>query len=262
MVSDLVAASVPVLAVSFQGYEVTLPASWPYVEAVFQVAMRHGIDRSFITNGMLLSRWTERVRVLEPSRISVSVDGADAKTNDALRGVRGALDATVDSVTRFLTDAPDFNDRVAIASTLYLSKNLNSLKRMPALLHKLGLRRWALSAELGVREGKKRLVDDPSDVFEALSELVHLGKKQGLSVHVNDEFGRFSRRGRTSGFVSLPRRDSIVRVEPAGYVRVGEELMRAFDPARERRYDPAHDSFAEVLGCSRREAPVRCGEPT
>ena len=118
---------------SFQGYEVTLPASWPYLEAVFRIAMRHEIDRSFITNGMLLSRWTERVRVLEPSRISISIDGADAKTNDALRGVRGALDATVDSVTRFLTDAPDFNDRVAIASTLYLSKNLNSLKRMPAL---------------------------------------------------------------------------------------------------------------------------------
>ena len=34
--SDIYDAGIPIQAISFQGYEVTLPRSWPYLEAVFR----------------------------------------------------------------------------------------------------------------------------------------------------------------------------------------------------------------------------------
>ena len=65
-VSDFVDAAIPILTVNFQGYEVTLPESWPYVEAVFGYAAQHNLPRAFVTNGMLLHKWTDRVLALEP----------------------------------------------------------------------------------------------------------------------------------------------------------------------------------------------------
>ena len=250
IVDVLVSAGVPVHSISFQGYEVTLPTSWPYVEAAFAAANRHGIDKGFITNGMLLHRWIDRVRELDPSRIAISIDGSDEETHDSLRGLAGALMATNESVLRFLEHAPEFRDRLAVASTLFLRKNKESLLGMPAVLHRLGLSRWALSAGLKVQDGKKQPIDEIEELADAFAALIEVGEREGLQVHVNDEFGRLRGRGRKrpSGFRSLRRPNSIVRVEPAGYVRVGPELLEAFDPKTARSYDPARDSFLDVIG--------------
>ena len=88
-VEQFVEAKVPIRSVTFQGYEVTLPASWPYLEVAFAVAREHEVARDFITNGMLLHKWTDRVEALDPQRISVSLDGSDPQTTTRSAGSEG-----------------------------------------------------------------------------------------------------------------------------------------------------------------------------
>ena len=157
-VSDFVESEHDIQTVSFAGYEVTLPAAWPYVEAAFSVAIRHGLRRSFITNGMLLSKWTDRIDALDLHQITVSLDGATAAENDRLRGLPGAFGATVRSVTRFAEAAPRFRSRLVVASCLYDDANVASLEEMPRLLASLGIRGWTLSA---VARSSNRCIEFP-----------------------------------------------------------------------------------------------------
>ena len=256
LIEQLRDAEIPILSISFQGYEVTLPQSWPYVEAVFTAANRHGVQKGFVTNGMLLHKWADRICALDPERISVSLDGSDPATNDPIRGLSGAWRATTESVDRFLRRAPMYRDRLAVVSTLMLDRNLESLRAMPSLLQRLGLRRWSISPELAVSNGKKACAHAPGDVAEALAELRMVGLNHGLETHVVDEFGRLPAAGErdTSSFKSLYQTDFLVRVEPSGHVRVGNEIGTVFDPATARRFDPRKNHIAEVIGYRQREA--------
>ena len=255
-VAQLAEAGVPVLSISFQGHEVTLPKSWPYVEAVFAEAERYGIPTGFVTNGMLLHKWTRRIQMLDPERITVSLDGPDAATNDPIRGLPGAFEATVSSVRRFLAEAPEMRDSLAIASTVHLAKNSKALLRMPTVLSNLGVTRWVLGVELEVRGGRKRMVDDSSALERALGLLLDAGKGAGLKVHVSDEFGRLPERDRHSSmdYRTLYSSDFLIRVEPAGYVLVGDEIRTAFDRSQARRFHPKRDHFVDVIGYEARAA--------
>ena len=258
-VEQFTSAKVPILAVSFQGYEVTLPQSWPYVEAVFAAVQKKRIDRGFVTNGMLLHKWTDRIVALDPSRIAISLDGSEPATHDPIRGLAGAFDSTLRSVERFLARAPDFRDRLVVASTVNVETNYRSLRRMPTVLRSLGIRRWALSAELCVVDGRKRPKNSPKRTVSALCSLVELGVREGVKTHVNDELGRFAqeRRRDPSVFKALYHPSFLVRVEPAGFVRVGHEVTEVFDPRRARRFDPKVDDIVEVMGYLESEARLR-----
>ena len=187
---------------------------------------------------------------LEPSRVAVSLDGADPETNDPIRGLRGAFEATVRSLEHYIAADPRAQDRLVVASTLSLETNYASLQSMPPLLDRLGIRRWALSVKLSVADGKKRLAQEPESLVDALLALVALGQRYGIRTHVNDELGRFpeARRRHPTIFKTLYHPDFVIRVEPAGFVRVGREMTEVFDPATARRYDPEVDDIVEVMG--------------
>ena len=167
-VECFVEAGIDVRAITFQGYEVTLPASWPYLEATFTVGQRFGLRRSFITNGMLLHKWTNRIVSLAPHRITVSIDGSSSEVNDPIRGIRGAFRATTMSVRRMLGSAPKLGPRLAIASTLFGEENYASLLGVPVLARELGVTRWMVSAAATYEDGKHRIVGEPDRVLEVL----------------------------------------------------------------------------------------------
>ena len=249
-VEQLVGADIPILSASFQGYEVTLPKSWPYVEAVFAVAKRHGIRRSFITNGMLLDRWADRIRALEPSRIAISLDGADPVAHDRLRGLPGAFLAATRAIGRFIEAAPSFRSRLSVASTLYDEANFRSLQEMPKLLTSLGVSRWVLGFELAVRNGVEVPVQSKSTLVGWLSALQSAAAEYDLRFHINDEFGFFQDGTKSSVLSAKGLFDPsfLLRVLPTGQVHVGSEVVREYRPRPSRLWHPDRNHISDVMG--------------
>ena len=247
LVHELVGEDMAILSVAFQGYEVTLPRSWPYVEATFAAAAEHGLRRSFITNGMLLHKVADRVDALDPARISVSLDGADATVNDRLRGLEGAFEATLRSLRVFLKKAPRFQERLVIASCLYDEDNFRSLLALPLLARELGLQRWALSLELREQDGRARPCAAPSTVTRWIRELSQAAAAHGVECHVNDEFGFFEGLDPTLPIHRVFNANFLYRVEPSGHIRVGHEILDVWDPASARPWHPGVDRAIDVV---------------
>ena len=234
---------------AFQGYEVTLPRSWPYVEAVFQLAQEHGIRRGFITNGMLLHKWTGRLVALDPQHVTVSLDGATAVENDRLRGLEGAFAATVNSVRCSLAAAPQLLSRLAVASCVYDEANFRSLLRMPELLRDLGIAHWALSWELRRDGDTARPVQPRAVVFRWLSALKEAADATGVAFHTSDDHGVLEESDREAlSARSVYNLSFMYRLDPLGYVRTGDELLDAWSPKAARRWDPERDNAVDIVG--------------
>ena len=241
-------AKVPVLSVAFQGYEVTLPASWPYVESVFEVAKDHDVRRGFVTNGMLLHKWTDRLLALDPQHVTISLDGACPEENDRLRGLTGAFDATVRSVRRTLAQAPRFAERMVVASTVYDEANMRSLLEMPTLLQKLNVHRWAVGWALKKDGDVARSVHDRNVVFQWLSALKDAADKADILFHTADDFGMLGESDRQALRArSVYNRSFLYRLDPRGYVRTGESLLDGWSAEKAQRWDPATDDAVEVV---------------
>ena len=247
---ELIEEEVPIAGVTFQGYEVTLPSSWPYVEALFTVAKARGIRRSFITNGMLLHKWTDRIVHLDPERISISLDGASAEVNDALRGLPGAFETTLSSVRRFLEAAPHFAKRLAIVSTLYHGANVRSLIDLPALMTELGTTRWSLGVELCLVGEEVRPAHDRIVLGHWLDELHGAAQRAGVTCHVSDEFDFFGDDPNRSWEVDVKTvfdSERIARFDPTGTVRLGREILTEWAVGAGRRWDPPNVSAVQTL---------------
>ena len=245
-VEGFVAAGLPVRAVTFQGFEVTLPASWKYLEAVFAVAVRHRIRRSFITNGMLLHKWVERIRALDPHRITVSVDGATPEVNDPIRGLDGAFVATMGSVGKTLAQAPELAARFAVASTLYGDENYESLLSMPTVVGALGIPHWMVSAAATYEGGRHRIAASQEETLERFQRLEQAAVAAGLRFHVNDELGQFRSSVRGSAIKRVPEPLRLLRLDPSGGIRAGEDILDAWDENQVRRWDPRKDDPVDV----------------
>ena len=247
-VEQFVAAGVPLLSVKFQGYEVTLPRSWLYLEAVFEVAKRHEIRRGFITNGMLLHRWTARIQALDPARITVSLDGASPETNDPARGLSGAFRATTESLRHFLRDAPEFRDRVAVASVLRERDNFKSLREMPRLLNALGVSRWLVSLELGLSESGVVPTVPTDGVLERFAELQRCAERHRIRFHASDEAGKLPPDQATEVRIHRPPHPRLFyRMDPTGGVQVGDTLFQRFDCKEVLRWRPEGPSAPTLV---------------
>lgn len=101
-----------------------------------------GLDLNMETNGTLITRESARhlKRETNVHFISVSIDGADAKTHDAFRGVPGAFDAALGGLG-YLTDAGYTNVQVIMCVH---RGNLNQVDD----LVKLAARRGAKSVKI------------------------------------------------------------------------------------------------------------------
>ena len=249
-VERFVEAGVPVRALAFQGYEVTLPGSWPYLDAVFRFSRRHAIRCSFITNGMLLHKWASEIAELAPRRVSISLDGAEPAVHDPLRGISGAFDTTIASIERFLRAAPAMRPRLAVASSLYDEGNFRSLLALPPVLEKLGIRQWMVVGGAAVEDRQQVLSVSASQLSEWFQQLSEVAASSGLRFYISDEFGQFrDASGDTPGLQLRHVFDLrfFYRVYPAGYVRVGREFLESWDTGRYRRWDPSIDDPLDVV---------------
>ena len=243
---------IPIQAITFQGYEVTLPSSWPYLEAVMADAQKRGIRRGFITNGMMLHKWTDRIAAMGPMRVCVSLDGATPAANDPIRGLPGAFHTTVRSIRKFLDEAPQCATWMAVNSCLYDEANFRSLLQMPRLLRSLGIPRWSLAVELRVEQGRQRPAHAKGVVRGWLEQLEKASTAEGIRVHFNDEFAFFGHDRRDPDGLFLAKRllqpELLYRVWPTGHVGVGPEVLQAWDAKNVRRWNPETDDAVEIVG--------------
>ena len=248
-VEHFVNSEVPILTLSFQGYEVTLPRSWPYLESVFSLAKRHRMRRSFVTNGMLLARFADRLDDLSPDRIAVSLDGASPPPNDRLRGLPGAFDATTRSVRRFLRAVPRLRDRVIVLSTLYDEENVRSLIEMPRLLRDMGVSQWMVSSGLQMSQDTAAPAHEIARLRTWFAQLRDAAAEEGVRFHVSDEFGLLEREDREQ--LSARRvfnLDFLYRLDPTGGIRVGSEILKPWKQSHVRQWHPSSDDAVEVSG--------------
>ncbi len=86
--------------VIFSGGEPLVRNDWEHLAAV---AGTRGLPTALATNGTLVDTDTaERIRAAGFGRVSVSIDGADAKTHDTLRGITGSYRRTMRGIDLLL----------------------------------------------------------------------------------------------------------------------------------------------------------------
>ena len=255
-VRQFVQARVPIASVTFQGYEVTLPRSWPYLEAAFEVAREFDLCRSFITNGMLLHKWTDRIREIDPTRLTVSLDGASARVNDRHRGLDGAFDATVHSLRQLVEAVPSLVPRIAVASTLYDEDNASSLLKMPRFLSELGISRWVLTPHLRMEGDRARTVRPAAWTARWFRQFEEVATSHAIRCHINDEFGFFDQELRQlSTAEPWPKLNIkrifdprfLLRIDPLGHIRSGASILEPWSPDSPR-WDPKTDNAVDVAG--------------
>ncbi len=248
-VDELMNSGANVLTVCFQGYEVTLPQSWPYVEAVFSHSGASDTRRCFITNGMRLHALIDQIIHVDPTRIAVSLDGADSATNDRHRGVEGAWERTLKSMDLFIRAEPSMQERLMVASVLYEESNFASLLRMPALMADRGITSWCLGLEVaGGDAGEIRLAEDPDKLIDQLSMLDHAAQESGISFFVGDEFSLIEMYDIDRSFIKrLPNSVEFLRLLPSGHLYCGKEAMRHSARPNDPCWRPDDENFVTFL---------------
>ena len=249
-VERFVEAEVPIQAVAFQGYEVTLPQSWPYLREVFRFCRPHSIRCSFITNGMLLHKWAEEVAEMQPRRISISFDGSDPEVHDALRGPAWLVQCDGHK-HRTLSETRSLHAfRAGGSLDLYDEQNFRSLLKLPRVLTRLGIRQWMVVGGVAV-ENRHQIVSVSSAQlagwFQQLADVAH---QADIRFYVSDEFGHFKAAGSRTRDVPLRHIFDLrffYRMYPTGHVRVGREFLESWDTGRHRRWNPSTDDPLEVV---------------
>lgn len=237
-----------VITVCFQGFEVTLPQSWPYAEAVFSEALKDDIRRCFVTNGMRLHALIDRIVALDPARIAVSIDGSDNETNDRHRGLPGALKRTLKSLDIFLGAAPKMRERMMVASVLYEQSNFKSLLAMPALLAERNITRWGVGLEVKAMDGDIRLAEDPRHIIGQLEALERAAHQHDISFFVGDEFGLVDVFDIKRDFIkSLPDHVDFLRLLPSGHAYWGKDSMREKAQPDDPCWLPRSEKFLSFL---------------
>jgi heme b synthase len=133
---------------------------------VYEIA-RYGVDKGLrvvlATNGTPVTRdVAEKLKSAGISRISVSIDGADAKTHDAFRGVSGAFDGAMRGISEILKAGISLQINTTIAK-----ENIDEIPKILDLSTNLGAD--ALHIFLLVPTGRGQEADEiPPDEYERI----------------------------------------------------------------------------------------------
>jgi sulfatase maturation enzyme AslB (radical SAM superfamily) len=225
---DAAIAQLNVCVVGIQGYEALLPDSWVYTRALLQAARDRGIRTTIVTNGTHLQDRFEALVELGVADITVSLDSADAKVHDALRGRAGTF-AKVTNALAQIASRPKSEIEITVASIL-LPRKRRLLEGMYPLLRQLKINRHAVTPLLDLTDSKGRfVVQDNDTLIEDLYNLSDIAANHGVDFVVDDEFGNLVP-GATNierlAIHRLSQPNRLYRLSPAGVCSVGTEVLR------------------------------------
>ncbi len=139
---ELFAAGKPSANIIFLGGEPTLHPELPL--AVIHARHLGYQSITIDTNGFLFHDILDKITPDEVDAISFSLDGAEAQTNDRLRG-KGSFNAVMQGIRKAV--AAGFGTSVIFTVS---TANIHELPRMPALLQSLGIHRFFIQV-VGLR---------------------------------------------------------------------------------------------------------------
>jgi MoaA/NifB/PqqE/SkfB family radical SAM enzyme len=227
----------PVVALAIQGFEPLLPASLPYTQAILETGRILNLPAALVTNGVGLVEAIDRLKILSPAKIAISLDAASADVHDRVRGVVGAWDTTVAGIRRALKVlAPQ--TRLLVTSVLMPSRR-HYLDDMPVYLREIGIDRWIVSPLLRVgRDGVGGPVGNRTKLFHDLLILQQAADRVGVRLTIDDEFGHLGHDAECASqpvlrglhVRKLPREVELFRLAPSGQCSAGDAILQQMPP--------------------------------
>jgi radical SAM protein with 4Fe4S-binding SPASM domain len=211
------------------------------------------------------------------SRLAVSIDGADAATHDAFRGVAGSYEHAL----RILGDARDSNLATQINTTVH-EGSLGQLAAIAELVKQLGCALWSVFFVVPTGRAQGRTLPDPERVEAILHELADIADQQPFAVKTTalPHYRRLlierrkARRQSAGGFGKQPAlRVNDARgflfvshrgdIYPSGFLPQSCGNVRAVDPIHTYRHHPIfrtlRDASALTGKCGACEYREICG---
>ena len=162
------------------------PFVYPEIFKVLKQAKKSGMRLSMISNGLAIKNFNkEQLEIIKNciDYIGISLDSADPKTHDSLRGIPGAFESTVQGI-KILKQI----GKNPVIYGVISNKNYNELDKLILLADKLGVREmvfqpfhiWTNYSEVKAREDKKNLLiseDYLKDIKPIMKKAVKLSKK-------------------------------------------------------------------------------------
>ena len=160
-----------------------------------------GFPWGMVSNGMLVTETAiDQMKQTGMRTISISLDGL-GETHDALRGVPGGFERTVQGI-RLLKRAA-FLDHLQI-TTVVSRRNISELEQLYAFVVSLGVDSWrvALVDPIGRAKENRELLLDQTDLKKYLSFIKeHRGGPVPVETSCSHYFGRFEQEVRDTPFV-------------------------------------------------------------
>ncbi len=227
------AAASPIYALAIQGYEPLLPGTLPYTQSVLATGRMLNIPTGLVTNGTHLRSAMSLLKSAPPDTLAISLDAAEPKPHDSLRGVTGAWEATTDGIACAVAEAAPRTE-LAVNSVLIPSRR-ELLDGMPALLAQLGIRRWIVTPlqKIGAdRPGGP--LGNRQRLYRDLLLLQDAADREGIPLEVDDELGclgfelacTWRPALRRLNVRTIPRGVELVRLTPNGAWSAGHDILR------------------------------------
>lgn len=147
---------------------------------VMKKIKEHGMNGLLITNGALFTKQSIRELVeIEWDCVTFSIDSADKKTHDHLRGVKGSFHKVIEALKEFKRIKNELKKEKPMIrfNTVLSNKNYNALSKIFELGHKYGCKDIQIQPmTIWGGEGKKLKLND-QQIEESKQELQKAQKK-------------------------------------------------------------------------------------
>jgi radical SAM protein len=223
---DQLAALAPPVLVLTGGDPMMRPDLFDLVEYAVGRGLRVAVSPT--TTALPTHERLQRLRDLGVAMIHVSLDGADAETHDAFRGVQG----TFARAMRILEDLQELEMPTQIGTTI-ARHNIDQMEEMAAVIERSGARVWNLFYLVPTGRGRLDAMVDVERAEASWDWLAELSERSSFAVRTTaaPQFRRtmlLRARSRGSGSVRLTGAGYQLREAPDGIATKGVNDGKGF----------------------------------
>ncbi|MCC6649313.1 MAG: TIGR04053 family radical SAM/SPASM domain-containing protein [Polyangiaceae bacterium] len=155
------------------------PAKRPDLVELVRHGAKAGLVMAVTPSGTSLTQrpLLEELKAAGLARLAVSVDGHDAATHDAFRGVAGSFDDSV----RILETAREIGLETQVNTSLH-GRNVGSLTEMAALVERVGAALWGVFALVPTGRASSSMLMGPRRLERILEQLADIAERAPFDV--------------------------------------------------------------------------------
>ena len=154
--------------------------------------------------------------------VAVSLDSANPRVHEKLRGVPGCFEQTVCGIKEAL---PYFGSEGVVVNSVLFPGKEEHLESMPAFLRSIGVSEWSIGPYKDMRQAGG--YGDTVQLKDSLTRITERAQAAGLNVFLADELRRLDKENFYDGlFVrSLEEETYVVRLSPDATCSRGRECF-------------------------------------